>query len=45
MAACYHRPCDDASMILSDDNLKFLGKTADVLTMTINQLSDPYQGK
>ncbi|VDI75551.1 Hypothetical predicted protein [Mytilus galloprovincialis] len=44
MAACYHRPCDDASMILSDDNLKFLGKTADVLTMTINQLSDPYQG-
>ncbi|CAC5374295.1 unnamed protein product [Mytilus coruscus] len=44
MTTCYHKPCDDVSMLLTDDNLKFLCKTADVLTMTINQLSDPFQG-
>ncbi|XP_052059971.1 uncharacterized protein LOC127700504 isoform X4 [Mytilus californianus] len=44
MTTCYHKPCDDVSVLLTDDNLKFLGKTADVLTMTINQLSDPFQG-
>ena len=39
MVHCYHKECDDRQM-LTDDNIKFLGKSADVITATLNTLSE-----
>ena len=41
MIQCYHKPCDKLDVMLTDDNLKFLGKTADAIAMTMHTLSEP----
>ena len=43
MIHCYHNPCDNLDVMLTDDNIRFLGKTADSITKTLDQLSAPYQ--
>ena len=40
---CYHEPCDNLDIMLTDDNIKFLGKTADSITNSLHALSEPYQ--
>jgi hypothetical protein len=30
MMQCYHKPCDNLETLLTNDNINFLGKTADV---------------
>ena len=42
-AYCYHRPCDNIEVYLTDDNINFLGKTADSITKTLDSLSEPFQ--
>jgi hypothetical protein len=42
---CYHKPCDNLETLLTNDNINFLGKTADVTVMTIHKLSEPTSGK
>ena len=32
---CFHKPCDNLETILTEDNIKFLGKVADVVAKTI----------
>ena len=39
MIHCYHKPCDNLEVMLTDENLHFLSKIADTLTSTINKLS------
>jgi predicted transcriptional regulator len=41
MVECYHHPCDDLAMMLTDDNINFLGKTSDAIARSINELSEP----
>ncbi|XP_052102073.1 uncharacterized protein LOC127735795 isoform X3 [Mytilus californianus] len=43
MIQCYHNPCDDLDTMLTDDNVNFLGKTADTVTATIHRLSEPFK--
>ncbi|XP_045168396.2 uncharacterized protein YfbL-like isoform X1 [Mercenaria mercenaria] len=41
MVKCYHHPCDDLAMMLTDDNINFLGKTSDAIARSMNELSHP----
>lgn len=41
MVQCYHHECDNLQNLLTDENIQFLGKTADAITVTINTLSEP----
>lgn len=41
MISCYHNSCDDLDTMLTDDNLNFLGKTADSVARAMNMLSSP----
>ena len=45
MKRCYHEPCDNLEILLTNDNIKFLGKTADATAMMIDTLSEPTSGK
>jgi hypothetical protein len=45
MVKCYHQLCDNPETLLTDDNINFLGKTADATAMTIHKLSEPTSGK
>ena len=40
MIQCYHQKCDNVTNMLTDQNLKFLGKTADTITSTLHTLSE-----
>ncbi|KAL3832727.1 hypothetical protein ACJMK2_024343 [Sinanodonta woodiana] len=40
MIKCYHHPCDNTEVMLTDDNLKFLGKQADALFCSLQYLDD-----
>lgn len=40
MIQCYHHACDNLTTMLTDDNIRFLGKTADAITSTLNTLSE-----
>ncbi|XP_063435862.1 uncharacterized protein LOC134716784 [Mytilus trossulus] len=42
MIQCYHNPCDDLDTMLTDENVNFMGKTADTVTATIHRLSEPF---
>ena len=44
MKRCYQRQCDNLETLLTDNNIKFLGKTADATAMTIHSLSEPTSG-
>ncbi|XP_045184001.2 uncharacterized protein LOC123542287 [Mercenaria mercenaria] len=39
MIHCYHNHCDNIEVMLTDDNLRFLAKTADSLARTVNDLA------
>ncbi|XP_052059954.1 uncharacterized protein LOC127700500 isoform X2 [Mytilus californianus] len=41
MIQCYHAECDNEEVMLTDENINFLGKTADALVKTIHKLSEP----
>ena len=41
MIECYHHQCDNLEVMLTDDNIQFLGKTADALTSTLHKMSEP----
>ena len=41
MIKCYHHECDNLEVMLTDDNLQFLGKTVDAITTTLHSLSGP----
>lgn len=41
MIQCYHKECDNLEVMLTDENINFLGKTADALVKTIHELSEP----
>ena len=43
MMMCYHERCDNLDIMLTDDNIKFLGKTADSITQSLHLLSEPYK--
>lgn len=43
MIHCYHQPCDNLEVMLTEDNIRFLGKTADSITKTLDRLSDPFK--
>ena len=45
MVQCYHHACDNVTNLLTDENIKFLGKTADAITATLNKLSETSGGK
>ena len=45
MVKCYHHACDNVTNLLTDENIKFLGKTADAITATLNKLSETSGGK
>ena len=45
MVQCYHHACDNVTNLLTDENIKFLGKTADAITATLNKLSETSWGK
>jgi len=45
MVDCYHQACDNLTTLLTNDNINFLGKTADATAMTIHTLSEPTSGK
>ncbi|KAL3832725.1 hypothetical protein ACJMK2_024342 [Sinanodonta woodiana] len=40
MIKCYHHPCDNITVMLTDDNLKFMGKQADALFCSLQYLDD-----
>ncbi|KAL3832731.1 hypothetical protein ACJMK2_024347 [Sinanodonta woodiana] len=40
MINCYHHACDNTEIMLTDDNLKFLGKQADALFCSLQYLDD-----
>ncbi|XP_052796151.1 uncharacterized protein LOC128228718 [Mya arenaria] len=42
MQQCYHNACDNLANILTDNNVRFLGKTADTIAATLNKLSEAY---
>lgn len=44
MVKCYHHACDNVTNLLTDENIKFLGKTADAITTTLNRLSETSGG-
>ena len=44
MSMCYHKECDNLETMLTEENIKFLGKTADVVAATIHSLSDATGG-
>ena len=44
MVNCYHQACDNIETMLQDDNLQFLGKTADAIRSTLNTLSETGSG-
>ena len=44
MKSCYLEACDNLATMLTDDNINFLGKTADATAMTIHKLSEPTSG-
>lgn len=35
MAQCYHESCDNVDNLITEENLRFLAKTADTLVGTI----------
>ncbi|XP_071175930.1 uncharacterized protein YfbL-like [Mytilus edulis] len=41
MIQCYHQECDNLQVMLTDENINFLGKTADAIVTTIHKLSEP----
>ncbi|XP_063439139.1 aminopeptidase YwaD-like isoform X1 [Mytilus trossulus] len=41
MIQCYHQECDNLQVMLTDENIDFLGKTADAIVTTIHKLSEP----
>ena len=41
MKRCYQQQCDNLETLLTDNNIKFLGKTADATAMTVHNLSEP----
>ncbi|KAK3587897.1 hypothetical protein CHS0354_014409 [Potamilus streckersoni] len=40
MINCYHQPCDNMNVMLTEDNLKFLGKQADALYLSLHFLEE-----
>lgn len=40
MVQCHHQACDNMQNMLTENNLEFLSKTADVITATMNELSE-----
>ncbi|XP_052796183.1 aminopeptidase S-like isoform X2 [Mya arenaria] len=42
MQQCYHNACDNLANILTDNNVQFLGKTADTIAATLDKLSEAY---
>ncbi|WAQ94913.1 YFBL-like protein [Mya arenaria] len=42
MQQCYHNACDNLTNILTDNNVRFLGKTADTIAATLDKLSEAY---
>ncbi|XP_052796216.1 aminopeptidase S-like [Mya arenaria] len=40
MQQCYHNACDNLANILTDNNVQFLGKTADTIAATLDKLAD-----
>lgn len=40
MIQCYHQACDNEDVMLTDENIAFLGQTVDTLVATIDKLSD-----
>ena len=40
MVQCFHKACDNKQNMLTENNLEFLGKTADAITATLNELSE-----
>ena len=45
MIHCYHQPCDNLEVMLTEDNIRFLGKTADSITKTLDRLSEPLKSQ
>ncbi|XP_071175932.1 uncharacterized protein YfbL-like isoform X1 [Mytilus edulis] len=41
MIKCYHHECDNLQVMLTDENINFLGKTADAIVTTMHKLSEP----
>ncbi|KAL3832724.1 hypothetical protein ACJMK2_024341 [Sinanodonta woodiana] len=39
MTNCYHEPCDSAEVMLTEDNLMFMGKQADALYYSLHYLA------
>ena len=44
LSMCYNEVCDNLEIMLTEENIKFLGKTADVVAATIHSLSDATGG-
>jgi hypothetical protein len=45
MKSRYQKACDNLTTLLTNDNIKFLGKAADATARTILKLSEPTSGK
>ena len=45
MKSCYQKACDNLTTLLTNDNIKFLGKAAAATARTILKLSEPTSGK
>ena len=41
--ACYHNPCDSIDVMITEDNMNFLGKTADTVAQSLHSLSEPHK--
>ncbi|XP_063439138.1 uncharacterized protein LOC134720666 [Mytilus trossulus] len=41
MIQCYHKEFDNLQVMLTDENINFLGKTVDAIVTTIHKLSEP----
>ncbi|XP_052795125.1 uncharacterized protein LOC128228074 [Mya arenaria] len=42
MQQCYHNACDNMANMLTDNNVRFLGKTVDTIAATLDKLSEAY---
>lgn len=40
MIQCYHKACDNVDVMLTEENVAFLGQTVDSLVATIDKLSN-----
>lgn len=40
MITCYHKECDNLEVMLTDENVEFLGKVADSIVGTVDRLSE-----